>query len=434
MTNRNITKDIMNISLFGMGFFLTFYIVRFFSFQFSTIFAVLAAVSIFCVKGSFRFGKENLLFFLFILIVGISSIMNKFMPLSESYNFKVSLRTLIEYVILYVCASQMIMLTNKELNVFEKGLRWSCIVHISWTLLQFVSYQFADLDINQIILSDLLHMGSNEYGASRYELGKLVLSGLCWHPINLAPTLLLTLMLFNRWYVWLIAFFIAFYSQNGTTMLMLCIFLILNVLCKIKIKKNLMQTRILQKKSIMRFLIIAIILAIIIVQMYPMISNALYDIFHRINSAEDMSTQVHMRYYTAFPFIAKNISFLELLIGCGMGRSGIYISKFFYQYTGIAYWSVESDVMNYVYATGILGFLFFYCWLIVMILKSWKKGRIYSVLIITIIIGGVFYGVQYPWVIHLELIMNVFILKKYPLFSKNKTKFLMFSNTNPLST
>ena len=405
-----------------MGLFSTFYIMKLASFQFSTLFAALTLILIVLVKGTIRIWKVNRCFLFFLFIVAISSVLNFFFPLHETYNFKVSLRAFLEYVILYFCAEQMLQLEKKEILYFLKGLRWSCIIHMLWSIAQFIAYRGFRIDINDVILSNMLHFGNNEYGASRYEGGELVLSGLCWHPANLAPTLALAMLIFDKWGIWMVAFFIAFYSKNGTTMLVLVLLLALRIIM-IHSKKKMKW--VVPPKSFMMFPIFLVVFIFVAFQLLPLIQEAVMNLANRISTTSDSSTQAHLRYYTAFPSIALSISWSELLFGCGIGRSGAYISQIFHQYTRIVYWSVESDPMNMVYSTGLFGFACYYLWMIIMVIRAWKKDKKCTVFLLAIMIGGIFYGIQFAWVMQIELIIGVLLKRRESFFDlEDSNKFL----------
>lgn len=408
--------------MFCMGLFSTFYIINFFSFQLSTIFAALTLVLIVIVNRTIYIGKVNQSFLMFLFIVAVSSVLNLYFSMHKTYNLNVSIKGIVEYAILYLCAGQMVYLKKKELRYFLKGLRLSCIIHILWSVLQYIAYQGFTIDINDVIFSNMLHFGSDEYGASRYVGGEFVLSGLCWHPINLAPTLALTVLICDKWYIWAVAFFIAYYSKNSTTIVVLILLLILQI-SMVKSKDKIIKTR--RRISLKRFIVFPVILTVFVlsaIRLLPLIRESLVNIFNRISAMGDSSTQAHLRYYTAFLSIALRVSFLELLFGCGIGRSGAYISQIFHQYN-IAYWSVESDPMNFIYSTGLLGFVCYYLWLFIMVIKSWKIDKRTTIFLFSIIIGGIFYGMQFPWVMQIELIIGVLLERRESIFDiKSKQK------------
>ena len=234
MSNQNLLKKWVNLILYLMGFFSTFYIIRIKSFQLTTLLAFVCIMSVCFLKQKINLINVNRLFLAFIISVIATSFLNLFLPMEDTYKIKVSIVALIELFILYLSAEQIKQLDKYSISKLISGLRMSCYIHIIWCLLQFVAYNFFEIDINQIIFGDLLHMSNGDYGVSRYEAGRLVISGLCWHPINLAPTLALSVLLLNKWYVWFAAFFIAFYSDNSTTMVVLATVFVLCLLTVFK--------------------------------------------------------------------------------------------------------------------------------------------------------------------------------------------------------
>lgn len=426
MSNQNLLIKWINLVLYLMGLFSTFYIFRIKSFQFSTLLAFVCIISVCILKQKIILIKVNPLFLGFIISVTVTSFLNLFLPMSDTYNIKISMVALFEFIVLYLSAEQTKQLDKSNISKFVSGLRMSCYIHIIWCLLQFFAYEFASIDINQVVFGNILHMANGDYGVSRYEGGRLVISGLCWHPINLAPTLVLSVLMLNKWYVWFAAFFIAFYSGSGTTMMVLSAVFVLcmltvfrgTIIRSIKSMKN--------PKVFIRTIIIVIVSVFILIQIVPLIRYALNEILERVQSTNDKSTQAHLQYYTAWPMIVGKQNILEFLFGCGIGRSGAFFTRFFNQYLFIDYWSVESDPMNYMYASGLIGFLLFYGWLVSLIVKSRKVNIKYVLLLSVIIFGGITYGMQFPWVINLELMIGVCISKKIDIFRKPRTDKLSY--------
>lgn len=416
MSNQNLLKKWVNLILYLMGFFSTFYIIRIKSFQLTTLLAFVCIMSVCFLKQKINLINVNRLFLAFIISVIATSFLNLFLPMEDTYKIKVSIVALIELFILYLSAEQIKQLDKYSISKLISGLRMSCYIHIIWCLLQFVAYNFFEIDINQIIFGDLLHMSNGDYGVSRYEAGRLVISGLCWHPINLAPTLALSVLLLNKWYVWFAAFFIAFYSDNSTTMVVLATVFVLCLLTVFKGKIGKVIKSLQNPKVFFKIFIILFISVLILIQLIPLIQKSFNGILDRVQNTNDSSTQAHIQYYTAWPMIARKQNIIELLFGCGLGRSGAFFTRFFNQYTFIDYWSVESDPMNYLYAAGLIGFLLFYSWLIVLIVKARKISIKYVIFLLSIIAGGITYGMQFPWVINLELMIGVCVCKNIDIF------------------
>lgn len=424
MSNQNLLKKWVDLILYLMGLFSTFYIIRIKSFQLSTLLAFVCIISVCILKQKINLINVNRLFLGFIVSVIVTSFLNLFLPMADTYNIKISMVALIEFILLYLSAEQIKQLDNYSINKFVSGLRMSCYIHIIWCLLQFVTYEFAEIDINQIVFGNILHISNGNYGVSRYEAGKLVISGLCWHPINLAPTLALSVLLLNKWYIWFAAFFIAFYSDNSTTMVVIIAVFVLFLLTEFKGKLINVFKRLKKPKVFFKVLVISLISVFILIELIPLIQIAVDGILNRVQDTNDSSTQAHIQYYTAWPMIVRRQNILEFLFGCGIGRSGVYFSRFFKQYTYIDYWSVESDPMNYLYAAGLIGFCLFYGWLITLIIKAKKINVKYLIFLLCIILGGITYGMQFPWVINLELIIGVCIKKNIDIFEDKNSMYL----------
>lgn len=74
---------------------------------------------------------------------------------------------------------------------------------------------------------------------------------------------------------------------------------------------------------------------------------------------------------------------------------------------------MECDVVNILWNKGLLGFILFYGWL----KRGWKINHKYAYAIVAIMVGGIFYNIQYDWVIVLEIIIDIAIYKRIDLFS-----------------
>lgn len=403
---------LINILLYLTGVFSTMYIIRVGGVPISTWLALLSIIVIIIMRKKMVL-LGNKYFFMFLCASALTTI---FALLSDTTNFRTQIITFGVMVILYFCVTQMKLLPDHSISMFFYGLRLSCVLHLLWCLIQFLFYELWGIDINNVVFVDMLHMVDT---ASRYRNGTLAITGFCWHSSNLVPVLLLSCVLLKRWYIWAVTFFIVIYAHSGTALLGVMIaFLLTLFLYMPRIAARLRKIKI---STI--FLFVAAIAGLVILfvktDFFYLITEKYQEVYARIFEGNDMSSQVHMRYYVMLPYIWSKANLIEILFGCGMGCSGVLFSRYFNQYTQLSAWIVESDPMNYLYSVGIVGACLFYSWLIQLICKAQKQNRRYFVLLVCFIICGITYNVQYEWVIMCELLIGLCVERRIDIFQSD---------------
>ncbi len=400
---------LINILLYLIGIFSTLYIVGISGIPVSTLLSAVCLLAIIIVYGKMVV-VQNKYFFAFLCLAATTSV---FMLFIDRTYLMTQIITLAVMVCIYLCISNINILPKSSLMYFISGLKLSCIIHIIWCILQLVLYNVCDIDINKLIFADTLHMVEN---ASSYKNGRLSITGFCWHPSNLIPVLIIANLMFNKWYIWAVSFFIVIYAHSGTALLGLLFVFILMI--PLNFNKIVLK---IAKKPVYIFSIIAFVTAGIVIVMKSDLHITLYDkyieLYNRVFGEQDMSTTVHMRYYTMLPFIWGNASIIEILFGYGLGCSGVLFSKYCNQYTELGAWVVESDPMNFMYSVGLLGFIAFYLWLIHIIYISRRKDKRYLVLFLSLIFCGITYNVQYQWLIMVELFIGICLRKNIDFFN-----------------
>ncbi len=293
-------------------------------------------------------------------------------------------------------------------------------IQIVWCLIQFAAYKAAGLDLNQIIFSDIFHFveSASHYKASN---GELEPSGFGWHPSIMAPLTVMTYCFSNNiiWKVLAVAG--AIVSGNSTSLLGILICILLNLFFRILHKS-------IDSKAgnitiyIFAIAIIAGIPLLIKSGIFEKIMVKVALIFQRIiGTADDGgSADAHMRYYQAYPQVIGMSSPLQLLFGYGLGCSGYPFSVLFNQYSSLKSWAVESDIMNILISRGILGFICYYAPLIYIIFKGYKINYLYVVVMLTILLEGITYNVQYDYVFFIELLMYIAVKHDIDLFQLRK--------------
>lgn len=404
---------LINILLYMMGVFSTMYIISIGGVPISTWLALLSIIVIIVLRGKMILLGDKW-FFAFLCAAALTTIISLF---SDPTYLGTQIITFGVMAIIYFCVAQMKLLPDRSISVFFYGLRLSCVLHIVWCLIQFFSYKLLGMDINNIVFVDMLHMAES---ASSYRNGVLSITGFCWHPSNLVPVLVISCVLLKRWYIWAVSFFIVIYAHSGTALLGLMITFLFTLLLYIPRLTARIQKISLSAIFLFILAIVGLVFLLVKTDFFLIITEKYQQIYDRIFGGNDMSSQVHMRYYAMLPFIWSKAGILEILFGCGLGCSGVLFSRYFYQYTQLGAWVVESDPMNHVYSVGIIGALLFYGWLIHLLLKNRGQNKRYLVILACLMICGVTYNVQYVWVIMVELLMGVCMERKIDIFQSDK--------------
>lgn len=302
------------------------------------------------------------------------------------------------------------------IGCLKKALVISCTIQLVWCFAQFVLYTGMHIDLNQLIFSDILHMVENP---SQYKLGVYHPSGMCWHSAFMAPITVLAFVLSESYSIKCLAVIDAVVCNNATALIGICICLILTAGFALFdfLRKTNKSTR---KKTV--FSLIAIVLILIPVLVYTdalsIVVQKIVDIYERSNGIvyDGGSANAHIRYYTSYPKVVSSGNIVQFLFGYGTGNSGYPISKLFGQYTELKSWAVESDIMNQLYSNGIIGFFLFYGVLLYIAIKGLKIDKRYFVLMVSIILAGITYNIQFDWVIFIEFMMYFCVKNKVNLF------------------
>lgn len=401
--------------LYMSGVFSTMYLFSLKSIPFTLIFAFLYSCLYLLRKcNHFSIKELNLPFLLFILSAVITGVLNRVL-----WGRKFMIVPIYVYAIIllfFYCISSA---SFSEAKTFVKGLKLSCVIHVMWCIIQFGAYTFMKLDINKIVFVDILGLVQN---ASRIQDGKLILSGLCFHPSNLVPTLMLTVFLFDKWYVWAIVLLISVLSSSSTLIVCMSIAVMYKVI--VYIRQNYYLIKINQKKVISATVVIFLAAFVFVkFDFYTVAKNKFFELMTRLTERSDASTVAHMSYYTRLPEIYSHFSILEKLFGWGIGKSGNVFTEYFGMYKSIGDWSIESDPMNFLYSVGIIGALMFYSFLILTMVKGWKVDRKTGVFIAILLVSGILYAVQYMWVVMLEAFFWAVLCRNKKVFESMDSKY-----------
>lgn len=352
----------------------------------------------------------NTKFLPFLISIVFSFLLSLFLNLPSGYLIN-NIKGLLNYLIIFVLAFSIVESDNKETCLYEllSGLCCSCRVQSIWIIGQTILWNLLKIDVNKLIFSDILGLVEK---ASQYKGTGYVPTGLCWNAGGIAPILFLGFFLEKRLILKIIIAVSAFLTQSATLTIgmSLCIvFMIvynvskMNVL--VKCKKNI--------SSIFVGLVLILIFLFVSYRSFGVIRqqfDRLWEVFsYRIDgllnssSAMDSSTSAHLGYFTNLSYALGHGSFANALFGFGINCSGFPYSAVTGQYSDQV-WIVECDFVNILLNFGIIGFLFFYVWLMDGVLNLRKKGTIfYAFLVIAFM--GITYNLQYIWLIFIELIL-----------------------------
>ncbi len=319
--------------------------------------------------------------------------------------------SLMLYAILFFTIVQFGEATYNSIPTFVKGLRHSCYFQLFWCFLQYGLDKFIHMDINDVVFHRLLHMVEN---ASRHIDGKLVLSGICWHPSNMIPVILLLLLFSNNIFVWIACFFVVIKMQSSTALFIVSIALMTRFIFMVFDRYS---ERLTARSWVIVMGVIPVVIAMCAT---TRLGGVLFDNFSRLINRvlgveTDLSTMAHRSYYTLFPKVWSQSTLLQKLFGYGPGLSGVPITKITGQYQLLGAWVVESDVMNFIYGIGIVGTIFVYLYFLQLLINTGKDRWVLWCLIIPLLFAGITYNIQYYWVFFFESLLVICKAKGYSI-------------------
>lgn len=302
----------------------------------------------------------------------------------------------------------------------RKALALTCTVQVIVCIAQFLLYNGAHIDLNQLVFRDILHMVENP---SQYKLGVFHPSGMCWHSAFIAPVVIIAFILCDSYFIKILAVIDAVICNNATAMIGIGVCLGLTSMFSIvDFLKRASKT--VRKRTFIAIslIVVAIIPILFCTNIVPVVCDKIVDIYGRATGAvyDGGSANAHIRYFTAYPNVVKNSSIIQFLFGYGTGNSGYTMSNLYGQYVDLKSWVVETDVMNQIYSNGIIGFILYYSFLLYIAIIGYKLNRKYFILMISIILAGITYNIQFDWVLFMEFLLFLTIKFKVDLFEAGK--------------
>ena len=312
------------------------------------------------------------------------------------------------YVIFYLMASAF---SDKQIEIYFRGFMYGSLIQMAWVIVQYMIYTVTGLDINMQLFSAL-------YSRSYIKEGGFGASGLAWHPSNLAVLLVVLFWMFDNWYWKFIVLVTAILSNNSTVIICVVTCIAINLLINKKDKVRSVKTG--KKAIVVAFIAIFVMLTVLIkTDLLSIAGSRISFIYHRLFGGyyDGGSTNAHIRYYTTIPNVIARYPLIKVLFGFGEGCSGYVMTSLFGQYSNSGAWALECDIVNILWNKGLVGFFLFYGWLLSIIKRGWAVNHKYAYTMLAIIVGGIFYNIQYDWVIVLEVIIDIAIYRRIDLFA-----------------
>ncbi len=419
ITVKKCCSDVKTILIYFMIFVSSMMLLRYDMFTLFFFLQICFILYMFCLTKKIVFVNSFIINILFIELI-ISNFLSIFFGnLPLSYKKGALATCILIFPIYFVVSYLKILFARKKqiLVLIRSGIRCFCVVQIFWALIQYIGFRFFDIDINQVIFSDILNLV--DIASSAGINGKKVPSGLCWHPSLLAPMVVLTYCFFDNKIIKGLAFVCAILSNNSTALIGAAMCVLWDVFLYLIQCFKTHEKGIPKKHFIM---IIGLIVLVVGVFAFTDIGNRLIEkfiyILHRITGQvnDGGSANAHIRYYTALPQVVAVSSLPQILFGYGLGCSGYLYTMLFNQYVGLKSWTVESDIVDILISRGVFGFTIFYSLILMAAFKGYKINKKYFILFITIALEGITYNVQFEWVFLLELILFMAIEMKYDIF------------------
>lgn len=406
---------IEHILLFLIGLTSSFYIIQINGQPVCIWLMFLMTAYVLITKPRLVIKKENFPFLIFYICIVLSSFAQAYITGTNIYS------VLVIFFAITLFSVVLNGVRNKGMECFVKGLKLSLIVQLVWCILQYMLYIQTGIDVNNLIFVDTLHLVER---TSRLYRGTYVVTGLCWHPSNLVFVFVLFLLFYPKWYSWLLCILVALLSKNST--LIIAVLVVASLLCISKVYESIVKKKIkFSIKKMIFFVISALLFVMIIVStgVFSELVNQVENIGLRVTGMSgDTSSSVHMNYYLRYLDVVKKSNPYTVLFGYGYGYSGYPITKYYGQYTSLNTWTVESDIMNLLYGTGVVGFIIYYIWFLSPIRKAAKIDMKYVIMIFALVICGITYNNQMSWVIVDEILIFECIRRNLNIFEIRKEK------------
>lgn len=252
-------------------------------------------------------------------------------------------------------------------NAFFKGIDFAAYIEFAWMILQSIVWNLKGISLNTLFFGT----------GMAYQNGTMVLSGLSWER---ADTVLVfsiaTAMTENKWLKLVCLLGVIMTSSRTGILMLACIYAFNAIVYMKKQKINIEKI----KKIILIMPIILIAVIGIFLTQQGMINKLVGQIGYLLkriswvfNGGNDYSrnaTDPHILYYMWLPQALKQISWKQILVGCGTRISGWVYSNLFGYYKHLSAWNIECDFISLILGNGIIGAVFYYLSLLCIFLKN----------------------------------------------------------------
>lgn len=325
---------------------------------------------------------------------------------------------------LVLLASQSMLTESRCANALVQGVVIGGKINILWIFVQTLLSKAANIDINDLIFNQTLHMVEQ---ASQIKASGLVSTGLCWNAGGIAAAIILVVALEST--PWkLFAIVAAILTQSTTVLVGIAVVIIYLVFRAIANSKSRLRF------SVVNILIICFIVSMVVgvIICVPSVIATLNSIWASThdrlmsffgNSELDSSATAHFDYYNNIPELIKRMDVSQFINGYGIDCSGLPYTKLTNQYFWLDSWFVESDIVNTLLGMGIMGILCLYYFLF-SVVKATKRNQMIILTFVTVayIVCGFFYNIQsvtYSWLILVEV---AFCKAKFEIDVEDKTE------------
>ena len=292
----------------------------------------------------------------------------------------------------------------RTINYYIKGVYYAAVVHSVWGILQLLVYSVSKISINKLLFYDILGVEMAEYVQMRGN--SIAITGFCWNAGNLAPLIVIGFVLSPSIYSKLFFLFVTVISGSRTAIVGILVCVIVEY--GIRLFKHL-RKRIKKRTMFIILLILAGAAGVVIIKQ-DMVSSLMVRVQEMITSfsgdtlTTQASSRIHTRYWTSIPKVTGWNDLIHNLIGYGPGCSGYPFAAIFDQFSDHA-WTVECDFIKNLWEMGYIGFIVWYGWYGMSIVRGMKIDKKYLYLFAGLLAEGVTYNVTFNWCYILVIIL-----------------------------
>lgn|GEM_PF-1763331 len=364
------------------------------------------------LAGQFRVSSQ-LPFVLYLTFALVSCVISMLSSLPGTY-LKDNVNAFINLVLIFILAGSALERSEAVSDRVVSGIKLAARIQAIWIIIQFISYKCFTIDINHVIFNALLGISEQ---TSQYKATGYIPTGLCWNAGGIAAALIIGFCMESR-LVWRFVIFLSgILTQSRTILIGFCFLMLIEFL--VFSKKNKLIDKVKNAIDRHRTGIIAFIVVvagtILLTDFGGLMSSLAHDIIDKILFSLSLnggyghaSTAAHAGYYLNLPALISSMGIQNILFGYGLNCSGFPYTNLTGQYAQVSSWCVESDPVNTLLSSGIMGLATFYAWMGHLIYRCWKRDRNKetALIIITLTFMGIFYNVQsvlYSWLILAEI-------------------------------